>query len=333
MKKHKIISSLIVSASLVFVTLLMLTSPSADLDDFKDYRFRKPVPCNIPAGKIKVTYLGVATLLIDDGETQLLTDGFVTRPSFTEVAFSEIGCDTLLVKKMIDRLKMHRLKAVFAAHSHYDHAMDAPYFAFYTKAILYGSSSTLNIGKGAKLTDAFLREYKPGKAFTIGKFTITVLHSKHTRPVGWPAKDNTGEEISKPFSQPAKLEKYTEGGAYDFLIRHGEHSLLIKASTNFLPQAFDSIKADVLFLGVALLSKQDRIFQNEFYQQTAGKLKPKLIIPIHWDNFFKPLNSQLVPYGNFVDDVRSNFDFLIRKTTSDSIQFGIMQGFESLILF
>ena len=44
-------------------------------------------------GPISVTFLGVATLLLDDGETQLMTDGFFSRPGVLSVGLRRIAPD------------------------------------------------------------------------------------------------------------------------------------------------------------------------------------------------------------------------------------------------
>jgi L-ascorbate metabolism protein UlaG (beta-lactamase superfamily) len=212
--------------------------------------------------------------------------------------------------------------------------MDAPYMAAFTGARLYGSSSTLNIARGAGLPENAMEQYQPGKPLHFGKFTVTILNSKHTpalKILG--AKDDVGENITSPLHQPAKLKEYKEGGAYDILIQHGKHSILIKASTNFIPEALDSVHADVLFLGVATLSKQDTVFQNNYYAQTVSKVHPQILIPIHWDNFFTPLSNNLKPYPKLADNVKKDFNFLIRKTGEDKIRFRIMEGFERVVLF
>jgi len=309
-------------------------TPSAKVSNYNRYRFNQPTTDSIPEGKVSVTFLGVASLLIDDGETQLLTDGFVTRPALLKTAFGKIGSDTAIVKQVINKVHIRRLKAVFCAHSHYDHAMDAPYFARFTGARLFGSSSTLNIARGCGLPESAMEQYIPEKPLHFGRFTVTILKSKHTpalKILG--AKDDVGQDITAPLHQPAKLKAYTEGGAYDVLIQHGKHSILIKASTNFIPGALDSVHADVLFLGVATLSKQDTVFQNNYYAQTVSKVHPQILVPIHWDNFFTPLSNNLKPYPKLADNVRKDFGFLISKTRADNIQFRIMQGFERVLLF
>lgn len=325
-----------ITISFVLCLLLIifyLFLPSANLEDYAGYRFKDSSPANLKKGQLKITYLGVATLLIDDGETQILTDGFVSRPSLLSVGFGKIGSDTILVKSVIKELFITRLKGIFTAHSHYDHALDAPYFAKFTTAILHGSESTLNIGRGAGLRENLMKIYEPGRTQIIGKFKITVLKSKHTPPLSFPKEDDEGKLISSPLRQPAKRRDFAEGGAYDFLIEHGEHSIYIKASTNYLEHMLDSVKADILFLGVATLSKQDTSFQRNYYLNTVGSLKPKLLIPIHWDNFFKPLSKELIPYPKIADDVKRDFDFLIKNTRRDNIELKLIQGYESVVVF
>ena len=46
-----------------------------------------------PSPAVSVTFLGAATLLISDGQTHLLTDGFFTRPPALRVAFGRLRSD------------------------------------------------------------------------------------------------------------------------------------------------------------------------------------------------------------------------------------------------
>ena len=60
-----------------------------------------------------------------------------------------------------------------------------------------------------------------------------------------------------------------------------------------------------------------------------AKVRPKLVIPIHWDNFFLPLSEHLEALG----DTPGGFDFLIRRLSADQITFAILQGYQSVMLF
>ena len=52
---------------------------------------------------LRVTFLGVSTLLLDDGETAILTDGFFTRPNSRQLFLEKIAPDTALIAKTLQR--------------------------------------------------------------------------------------------------------------------------------------------------------------------------------------------------------------------------------------
>lgn len=317
---------------LLVVCLLSACAPSARMSDYESFRYPDPDTSKL-GGKVRVSFLGTSTLLIDDGFTQLLMDGFVTRPGLLRTSFGKIGCDTSKVDWFISEYKAHHLKAIFCAHSHYDHAMDAPYVALRTGATLYGSPSTLNIGRGANLPERQMVAYQVNVPIAIGAFVVTILPSRHTPPIRILGKtnDDLGIPITTPLYQPARMSAYSEGGAYDVLITHHGKSMLIKASTNWLPHALDSVHADILFLGMACLGKQDSAFRDNYYRGTIGTLKPQIVVPIHWDNFFKPMSDHLKALPKAGDNVKVGFDYVIRRTQADGIQFRLLQGGDSML--
>src|SRR3954453_23299307 len=77
------------------------------------------------AGPLGVTFLGVASLLLDDGETRLMTDGFFSRPGLAKVALGKVAPDLGRIDAVLARVGVDRLAAVVPVHSHFDHAMDS----------------------------------------------------------------------------------------------------------------------------------------------------------------------------------------------------------------
>lgn len=305
-------------------------APSGDIDRYKGYYLNDT---SAPRdGAVKVTFLGTTSLLIDDGETQLMIDGFLTRPPLSRVLTSKIATNTATVDSALTRLKVERLKGLFVAHSHYDHALDCAYVAQRTNAKLYGSLSTLNIGRGGGLRADQMELYEPGKELRFGSFDVTVLKSRHSPPKPG-VNDDLGQLITGPLAQPAKFKEYKEGGSFDFLIRHGKHTILIIPSANYVEGALDQVRADVVFLGTAGLGTQGRDFQDAYYEQTIGKVKPKLVIPVHWDNFFMPLTGHLAAPMKVFDNLPDAFDFVTARTRADGITFKILQGYQSVLLF
>ena len=282
-------------------------------------------------GNLNVTYFGVSTLLFDDGETQILIDGFFSRPSYKEVKSTKISTIKKLVDEVISKYRMNRIRAIFVSHSHFDHALDVAYVAQKTNADLYGSLSTLNIGRGGGLKENELYLFAPGKLLRFGKFGIIVLESIHS-PMDYESND-VGQEIQSPLSQPAYAKAFVEGGSYDFIIRYNNKTIYIKPSTNFIKGMLDPFNADILFLGVSKTGSSDEEFRYRFYQQIVLKLRPDLVIPLHWDNSFQPPTEELIPLtGNYNKNI-DDFDWLIKRTKADNIQFKIIQWGKSMTLF
>ncbi|MEB2302352.1 MBL fold metallo-hydrolase [Lysinibacillus xylanilyticus] len=278
-------------------------------------------------GEVKVTFLGTSSLLFDDGNTQLMIDGFISRPPLLKMLpFSNVKTDTNTVNKVFNKIGIdnNKLQGLFIAHTHYDHALDLAYIAKQTGTHVYGSESAINIGLGNSINTKQMSIYEVNKAMQFGNFTVTVLQSKHS-----PTFDE-GEKIKEPLKQPAKALDYHEDSSYDFLITHHHKTFFVKPSANYIEGALDGIRADVLFLGIGVLGAQDQDFQNMYYEQTVQKVHPKLIIPIHWDDFNKPLTDTLEALPKFADNTKKGLDFIIRRTKEDNIDLQILQGFQSI---
>ncbi|MBA4853689.1 MBL fold metallo-hydrolase [Emticicia sp. BO119] len=314
--------------AVVTIGIYYMISPSGDIDQYTEYYTDDT---SLPTkGKIKVTFFGVSTLLFDDGETQLLIDGFFTRPPFLKLLTSEIYTDSTLIDDLISQFRMDRVKGIFPTHSHYDHAFDVAYTTKKMNATLFGSVSTMNIGRGGGVKEEQLHLTRPYEEISLGKFIVQIIPSKHSEPNS--LKDS-GLIIKEPKPQPAKMTDYPEGGSFDFLIKHNGHQVYIKPSPNYIEGALDTTRADVCFLGIGTIGTKEPAWQNKYYEQTIGKLKPKLLVPLHWDDFTKPINQHLDMLPRFVAKTPKDFDFIIQKTSADKIDFKILQAYKSIMLF
>lgn len=236
---------------------------------------------------MKVTYLGTTVLLFDDGVDQILFDCHLTRPSLVKCFLGKLRTDEAAADRVVEQFAIRRLRAIFVSHTHHDHVMDAPYVAKKCGADIYGSASAMQVALGGGIGKEKLHCYDDAMEYSIGAFHIRVIPSVHS--IAHWYNNDLGQVITRPVTQPARKSDYKEGGSFDFLVEHSGKRYLIRPSYNYIEGQLDGIRADVLFLGVAGISKDTPERKRTFFAETVDKVQPELVIPVHWDNFFTPL--------------------------------------------
>nr|WP_255294544.1 MBL fold metallo-hydrolase [Bacillus cereus] len=154
----------------IFVYHKFLT-PSADIQQYKEYYVPKNMQKTLNQGEVKVTFLGTSSLLFDDGKTQLMIDGFISRPPLLKtLPFSTIKTDADTVNKAFNKIGVdnNKLQGLFIAHTHYDHALDLAYIAKRTGTHIYGSKSVINIGLGDGVNKNQMSVYDVNKVIQFG---------------------------------------------------------------------------------------------------------------------------------------------------------------------
>ncbi|KAA1420290.1 MBL fold metallo-hydrolase [Nocardioides humilatus] len=255
------------------------------------YRDKFDVP--EAAGPLSVTFLGVATLLIDDGQTQVMTDGFFSRPGLLSVGLGRIAPDPGRIDACLERAGVTRLGLITPVHSHFDHALDAAAVADRTDALLVGGESTANIGRGGGLPDDRIEVVASGDEVAAGAFSLTFIASSHCPPDRFPG------EITAPVRPPVKAAAYKCGEAWSILVAHASGSrMLIQGSAGYVEGALDGHQAEVAYLGIGQLGKQDEAYVRAYWQHTVRAVGARTVVLIHWDDFFRPLDQPLrsLPY-------------------------------------
>ena len=280
---------------------------------------------------LKVTFFGTTTLLFDDGKDQILFDAHVTRPSLNKyVRGDKASTDITLCDKLIDLHHIDRLRAIFISHTHHDHVMDAPYIANKCGAKIYGSESARNVAIGGRVPVDNIVVFRHGSIYAIGDYRISILKSLHSKPNIF--NNDLGEPIPAPLVQPASLRDYKEGGSYDFYVEHGEKRILIRPSFNYIEGQLDGIQADILFLGVAGIAKAESEMKKAFFAETVEKTGAKLVIPVHWDNFFSPLGRPIEDMPDFLEKSELVFFTVAQYCEYHDVNFLIQYPCTSIII-
>jgi hypothetical protein len=77
-------------------------------------RLAPAAPASQP--QVRATFLGVSTILLDDGETAILTDGFFTRPNPRQLLLGKIAPDPEAIWQSLARAGIVKLAAVIVCH-------------------------------------------------------------------------------------------------------------------------------------------------------------------------------------------------------------------------
>ncbi|HTY29466.1 MAG TPA: MBL fold metallo-hydrolase, partial [Mycobacterium sp.] len=182
--------------------------------DIDDYRDRFDLPAAEPDAALSITWLGVSTLLVDDGTSAVMTDGFFSRPSLADVGLLRLAPSESRIDDCLNRVGVNRLAAVLPVHTHYDHALDSAVVARRTGARVVGGESAANVARGQRLSPDDIVVVGPGEALSLGPFEITLVESHHCPPDRYPG------EITEPVVPPVKVSAYRCGEAWSTLIHH-----------------------------------------------------------------------------------------------------------------
>jgi L-ascorbate metabolism protein UlaG (beta-lactamase superfamily) len=185
--------------------------------------------------------------------------------------------------------------------------MDAPEVARRTGALLVGSESTRNVGRGWGLGEERMRLAQPGRPLRFGAFEVTLLEARH-----FPHGMAMGE-ITAPLAPPAAAMDYREGGSYSVLVAHPFGRLLVQGSAGWKDGALAGQRADVVLLGIGALGTGDDAYRETYYREVVEAVGPRCVIAIHWDDFTRPLDAPLRPMPALLDDFDRSMQFLARR--------------------
>lgn len=275
---------------------------------------------------VTATFLGVSTLLISDGETNLMTDGFFSRPGLWTLIGGELVTDSERVNEGLAAAGVQALDALIVLHSHYDHAMDAPEVAEITNAVVVGSESTANIARGWGLPALQMVVPQPGVPLTFGVFTVTLIASRHL-PHGM--AEGT---IDEPLVPPVGAMAYREGTTYIVHVDHPSGSLSVVGSAGFVEGALSPYRSDVVLLGVGGLSAMTPEYRRDFYDEVLGRLRPRRVFPIHYDDFTRPLANPLVLPPRLLDDFDQTMAELRERAGTNGFDLRLMPVAEPIHL-
>jgi len=284
--------------------------------DISTYAERFAVPAANDESPLAVTFLGVSTLLIDDGTSAVMTDGFFSRPGLLQLARGRIAPDAGRIAACLTRAQVHKLHAVLPVHTHYDHALDSAFVAQRTDAVVVGGESAANIARGHGLPDDRIVVATPGTPMSFGSYLITMFESHHCPPDRFPGT------IDTPVAVRDKTTAYRCGEAWSIFVAHepSGRRALVQGSAGYVEGALAGQQAEVVYLGIGQLGIQSREYMRTYWNETVRAIGARVAVLTHWDDFFSPLDRPLraLPFAG--DDLDATMREFSELAAADGVQ-------------
>ncbi|MDH5367809.1 MAG: MBL fold metallo-hydrolase [Cyclobacteriaceae bacterium] len=274
--------------------------------------FSIPVNTNT-SNNLKIHYSGCGGLIINKGETTLMTDPYFSNKGVIEVISKTIGGGVIKPSESdinygLDRstIDITNTNAIFVSHAHYDHLLDVPWLLknkINTSTQIYGSHTTQFILEKFEIESKNIVDVEPSMATnsSSGKWldvapNIRVLPIKsHHAPHMGNIKLYSGEHKSK-FKRKkewkSKLNHWKEGQTLSYLFEFRDEektfNLFVQTSASEKPlglppqSVLSSHPIDLAVLCVASYKNVEDYPHNHLLN-----LKPKAVVFVHWEDFFR----------------------------------------------
>lgn len=211
---------------------------------------------------------GTASLVFKAGGQVLAIDPFFTRPSLTTL-LRPLAPDGELVAEYLPRCDF-----VLVTHSHYDHLLDVSEVMRQTDAVVFGSANTCHLLAIVGAPVPKTTEITVGERLVLGSFEVEVIRGQHS-PI----------PLAKLFNGPFRLGLEPPLHAWDYRMDLCLGYRIMVNGIRLLICAGDPHAADLWF---AVAQEPQR-----YYRDMLQGIHPRVIVPIHWDNFTRPLSKPL----------------------------------------
>ena len=245
----------------------------------------------LPAG-LEVEWLGVSGYRLSAEGKTLFVDPYLSRVPFSQLLRRRAA---LPDPQALDRF-VHAPRdvvGVLVGHTHFDHAVDAPAIARRFGCKAYGSDSLVNLMALHGLTEQTV-EVEPYRTYELGPFEVSFTPSVHSRLLLGLAVPYDGD-LTCEHLDALSPAAYRCGQVWGISIDVAGVRLYHQGSANLIDEAVRVSDVDVFLAGVA-----GRSFTEDYWRRIIPRLDPKVVVPTHYDNFFRPLGRPM----EFVSNVQ-----------------------------
>lgn len=245
-----------------------------------------PARLGLPPG-LELEWLGTAGYRVTyEGQT-LLLDPYLSRVPLSAVATPRqrrAVVEPGLYARLLDD-HVGDVVGVIAGHTHFDHAIDIPALAARYDAPAFGSRSLVQLmrihGDEDRAVEVELR-----RPYELGPFTVTFFPSLHSKLVLGLAVPSDGE-LTCEHLDGLTPSAYRCGDVYGIRIEVAGFTIYHQGSANLIDDEVPTGGVDLMLAGVA-----GRGFTRNYWSRILRRLQPRVVIASHFDDFFRPLDSE-----------------------------------------
>jgi L-ascorbate metabolism protein UlaG (beta-lactamase superfamily) len=253
----------------------------------------------LPSG-LELQWLGTSGFRIAYQGHQILIDPYLTRVPMRQVIRRRAALPS---RDLADRYTSGRVNAILIGHTHFDHALDAPAIARRDDCRVYGSRSMANLMRLHGQAERAV-EVEPYRVYEIGPFEVTFVPSVHSKLLLGLRVPSEFDITCEHFDELVP-SAYGCGQVYGIHISVAGVTFYHQGSADLIDEAIRHRGVDYLLAGIA-----GRGFTRDYARRILERLEPRVVVPHHYDNFFRPLDQPMefsvnVNFGGFVDEARA----------------------------
>jgi L-ascorbate metabolism protein UlaG (beta-lactamase superfamily) len=246
-----------------------------------------------PARALDVRWLGVAGFTLTSGEITIAHDPYLSRPGMLRVLFSRYEPDAAVLGRMVGAEspapELARASLFLVGHGHYDHVGDVAWLAAHSGGRVAGSATAANVARGYGLAAERTLVVGPGAVIEEGgTFEVRVVESRHAK-VFFGRVPLEGEVLEPP-PGPIHVFSMKLGDARAYLVTEratGLRVVLLSSAALHLP-ALEELGRTAAPVDLLLAASQGR--DASYAPDLVRTLRPRLVVPQHFDDFFTPLD-------------------------------------------
>ncbi len=241
-------------------------------------------PLELPVG-LEIEWLGVSGYRLSAEGHTLFVDPYLSRVPFRDLVLRRTALpDPAALDRFVSA--PGKVVGVLVGHTHFDHAVDAPAIARRFECKAYGSDSLVALMALHDLSGSAV-EVEPYRAYELGPFTVSFTPSAHSKLLLGLAVLYDGD-LTCEHLDSLSPSAYRCGQVWGITIEVAGTRFYHQGSANLIDDAVRERGVDVFLAGVA-----GRSFTRDYWKRILPLLDPSVVVPTHYDNFFRPLGQDM----------------------------------------